>query len=140
MLIDNLKEPLSVHELQAHRALAMAERFLRAKAPKEFVLKRASMFARTLKTLSKNEDISDETAHKILVIAKKCKDLKRSLSPSPVTPPSSSVKSSYQGSDISTASKTERENHISPAARKKNDEASIDHIQSLLIEQKVRRR
>ena len=136
MLIDNLKDPLSVHELQAHRALAMAERFLRTKVPKEFGLKRASTFARTLKLLSKNEDISDETVHKILDIAKKCKDLKRSLSSSPVTPPSSSVKSTYNGVGISTE---EREANHSPISRKDNDEASIDHIQSLLIEQKVRR-
>lgn len=136
MLIDNLKDPLSVHELQAHRALAMAERFLRTKVQKEFGLKRASTFARTLKLLSKNEDISDETVHKILSIAKKCKDLKRSLSSSPVTPPSSSIKSTYNAVGISTASnKEDRQAHHS---RKDNDEASIDHIQSLLIEQKVR--
>lgn len=138
MLIGNLKDPLSVHELQAHRALAMAERFLRTKVPKEFGLKRASTFARTLKILSKNEDISDETVHKILAIAKKCKDLKRSLSSSPVTPPSSSVKSTYDGG-ISTATNKEREANHSPISRKNDDEASIDHIQSLLIEQKVRR-
>lgn len=136
MLIDNLKDSLSVHELQAHRALAMAERFLRAKVPKEFAIKRASTFARTLKILSKNEAISDETVDKILSVSKKCKELKRSLSSSPITPPSSSMKSNKAENSI--ASKTVQDT-LNTAPSRETNEASIDHIQNLLIEQKVRR-
>lgn len=131
----------SIEEFHAKRAIAMASRYLEKKSDiitcTDSEIKRTSEFIRTLRELSRNDQVSEQFIDQLRFLVNKLKERKRRLlgknsleeNRTAASAPSSSAKSIISAASLSNSynSHTTRE-----------DESSIDKIQNLLFEQKVR--
>jgi hypothetical protein len=129
----------SIEEFHAKRAIAMASRYLEKKSDMitctDSEIKRTSEFIRTLRELSRNDQVSEQFIDQLRFLVNKLKERKRRLlgktsleeNRTSASAPSSSAKSIISAASLSIS----YNNHTS-----REDESSIDKIQNLLFEQK----